>query len=756
MPVLVCRLVLPDAFQVFLAVVCTGVVVLPEDLPRDILPAMTGLLHAWVRRWNLVIPLVCLAAYATSLPNGFAYDDVPVVERNPVLDESEPWWRPWTTPYWHGSNEGDAIDVLYRPLTVQTYAWQRRLLGPDPWSFHLVNVLLHAAVSLGVRALASRLGVSAGAATFAALVFAVHPIHVEAVANVVGRAELLSALGVTSTVLATGAAARARRRGLAQAWTWVGVAAGAVAIFSKESGAAVLVAVAAWRWMQMREGETEQGARVGFRGTRWRSVIAVVLPLLAVFLLYLWARYEVCAGRLTVGGQRGGAGNFLRESDASVRFWSPWAVLGRYGALMLWPDPLLCDYSLNVVLPVRGPLNAHVLLGLLLTALVVAVAVRSLRTDRRWAMVAAGFAASYALPSNLLVHIDVLMAERLFYAPSIWVCLALALVTDNVRRRAPSPDAVAYATSNAAPVDRGVLVATALILALAGRTALRNPAWKDTPTLFAADYARMPPGRRSAPMCAFLGRSALVRGDAAAALAYLDESIAAYPLTAGAHAARGEALAQLDRVRESFESWTRAAELAPGNPEFQRGLEEARERLAGRSPRELIDAARAALARNPDDPAHLRRWAQVNELSDPAESARAYERLVERFPEDVAAWKALAYVRFAAGSRGAAIEAYTRALHLAPDDWEAHTNLAVLLIDRTDAAHFRPDDAVRHARRAVELNPTHWNARVNLAEVLAHCGRASEAADLFDALADQSDPGSTQQKLYRDRAAALR
>ncbi|MCG3129282.1 MAG: hypothetical protein FLDDKLPJ_00006 [Phycisphaerae bacterium] len=726
---------------------------------------MIGRLHALGRRWGVVIPLVCIAAYATSLPNDFAYDDVPVVERNPVLAEGEPWWRAWVTPYWHGSNEGDAIDVLYRPLTVQTYAWQRRLLGPHPWSFHLVNVLLHAAVSLGVRALASRLGVGAGAATFVALVFAAHPIHVEAVANVVGRAELLSALGLTSAVLATDAAARAKRHGAARAWTWAGVAAGAVAIFSKESGAAVVIAVAAWRWMRMRPGETEPdfrggetepGSRAGFRGTRWRSVFAVVLPLSAVLLLYLWARYEVCAGRLTVGGQRGGAGNFLRESGAAVRFWSPWAVLGRYAALMFWPDPLLCDYSLNVVLPVRGPLDAHVLLGVSLTAVVVAAAARSLRTDRRWAAAAAGFAASYALPSNMLVHLDVLMAERLFYAPSIWVCLALALVIDDVRRRRPPSDSSSVATSDASPVSRGVLIATALIVALAARTALRNPAWKDTPTLFAADYARMPPGRRSAPMCAFLGRSALARADAAAALSYLEESIAAYPLAAGAHAARGEALAQLGRLRESFESWVRAVELAPGNIEFQRGLEDVRERLGGRSPRERIDAARAALAQNPDDPALLRRWAQVNELSDPAESARAYERLVERFPEDVAAWKALAYVRFAAGSRGAAIEAYAQALRLAPEDWEAHTNLAVLLIDRTDAAHFRPDDAVRHARRAVELNPTHWNARVNLAEVLAHCGRASEAADIFDALADQSEPGSTRQKLYRDRAAALR
>src|SRR5207237_1160468 len=93
----------------------------------------------------------------------------------------------FAAPYWPPNLGGH----MYRPLVIAGFAldW---LLGSTAW-FHTVNLAWHAAASVAVAALARRWMDSTGALV-AGLLFAVHPVHVEAVANVVGRAELMAAL----------------------------------------------------------------------------------------------------------------------------------------------------------------------------------------------------------------------------------------------------------------------------------------------------------------------------------------------------------------------------------------------------------------------------------------------------------------------------------------------------------------------------------------------------------------------------------
>jgi len=94
---------------------------------------------------------------------------------------------------------------LYRPLVTQSYAIQRWLGGVrapafGAWSFHLVNLLLHAGVSAMVAELARRIG-GFRVGLFAGILFALHPIHSEAVAGIVGRAELMCAAGVLGAMI---------------------------------------------------------------------------------------------------------------------------------------------------------------------------------------------------------------------------------------------------------------------------------------------------------------------------------------------------------------------------------------------------------------------------------------------------------------------------------------------------------------------------------------------------------------------------
>jgi len=137
-----------------------------------------------------LVVLLALAAYANSWPGAFILDDVPIVERNPLVHSLD-LAAIFTSDYWGvGADRG-----LYRPLTILSLALNTLALGPDPWSYHLVNVLLHAGVTLLFFSLVRAWTEEVGLSLAAAALFAVHPLHTEVLNEVIGRSELLAALG---------------------------------------------------------------------------------------------------------------------------------------------------------------------------------------------------------------------------------------------------------------------------------------------------------------------------------------------------------------------------------------------------------------------------------------------------------------------------------------------------------------------------------------------------------------------------------
>src|SRR5688500_14945995 len=140
----------------------------------------------------LAIALLALAASATSLTNGFAYDDEWIIRDNPRVQALTGAWKLFGQPYWPPEMGGK----LYRPVTMLGFAVQWALGGGAPPVVHAGSVLLYVCLSLAVFALALTM-LPATTAWVVAALFAVHPVHVEAVGNVVGQSELLVALAST-------------------------------------------------------------------------------------------------------------------------------------------------------------------------------------------------------------------------------------------------------------------------------------------------------------------------------------------------------------------------------------------------------------------------------------------------------------------------------------------------------------------------------------------------------------------------------
>ncbi|GIW40611.1 MAG: hypothetical protein KatS3mg076_1188 [Candidatus Binatia bacterium] len=133
-----------------------------------------------------------LVAFAPALRNGFVWDDRLVLAQLRAVDGIEDLWVvPPRIPRYY-----------YRPLVFATYWVDRALGGETPFWFHVSVLVAHLACSLLVFALARRLGGSLAAALPAGLFFAVHPVHVESVAWMAGRADVLSGLWLLAALLA--------------------------------------------------------------------------------------------------------------------------------------------------------------------------------------------------------------------------------------------------------------------------------------------------------------------------------------------------------------------------------------------------------------------------------------------------------------------------------------------------------------------------------------------------------------------------
>ena len=128
--------------------------------------------------------LVC-ASYYPSLAGGFVWDDI-VFSQEPIVHAASGLWNIWFSP-------GDMRhEGHYWPIVYTTFYLEHKLWGLDPFGYHVVNLLLHLVNSLLVWRLMSRLAVPGG--WLIAVVFAVHPVHVESVAWIIERKDLLSGL----------------------------------------------------------------------------------------------------------------------------------------------------------------------------------------------------------------------------------------------------------------------------------------------------------------------------------------------------------------------------------------------------------------------------------------------------------------------------------------------------------------------------------------------------------------------------------
>ena len=136
-------------------------------------------------QWPALIGLLAVAASIGGIGNLFAQDDIAIIWKNAAMHDLGGIGRFFTTSYW----PPPFIPALYRPLASVSFALQWALGGGEPLIFRLVSYTLYAVCCIAVFRLA-RIGLPVAVAGLMAALFAVHPLHVEAVALGVNQNEI--------------------------------------------------------------------------------------------------------------------------------------------------------------------------------------------------------------------------------------------------------------------------------------------------------------------------------------------------------------------------------------------------------------------------------------------------------------------------------------------------------------------------------------------------------------------------------------
>ncbi|HMC83410.1 MAG TPA: tetratricopeptide repeat protein [Candidatus Polarisedimenticolia bacterium] len=655
----------------------------------------------------LTFVLLSFLLYGNTLSNAFVHDDKPLVAENRLIREPGGLGRIFSSGYWTTGDQ--SVPELYRPVAVATLALNHFLGGANPIGYHLINILLHACVCALVYGLALELSAGTAVAWAGALLFAVHPVHTEAVAPVVGRTEILAAGFFLSALLLD----RIAQRRTARRYRFL---AGAslcylAALFSKENAVAFPAVLLLTDLVLPSGGDYRQV----LRRRSWEYGLY-----LSATVVYLGARYAVLGG--IVRSITKPIDNPILAADSWTGFLTALIAAGKYVGLLLWPLHLSADYSRDQIPLATGLFDPRLLLSFLLLAAGVVGVVWGWRRSR-WVAWSVLFYAVTMLPaSNILIPIGTLFAERLVYLPSVGFCLLGGLAFAAIRGRQ------AAAAS--------ALLGVVLVFGSA-RTIARNRIWHDDGVFAVATAVDAP---RSAKAQHNLGAYLQDHGDLAGAEKAYRRASELAPDWADTFSNRAGVLVRMGHSEEAISEYRRAIALRPDVIRFRVNLGYAL--YQDRKFEEAVSLYREALGAFGDSaPLWTNLGASLMALERFPEAVEAYRKAVGLEPSNPDYYLNLGQALAKTGEIDRSVAALRKGISFRPNAANLRSALGLVLLEKGDATQ-----ALAPLRAAARLDPGNAFHHYNLARA------CKEAGDVGTALAEYR----SALRITPDAAPALR
>lgn len=592
----------------------------------------------------IVVFLIAFGVYLNTLSNGFVYDDDAQVVENIWIKSIKYIPRIFLTDVW--KFYGDATSSYYRPMMHIVYMMNYKIFGLSPWGFHLVNILLHAGVSILVLFVARRLigavrpADSSGYLSppfVAGLLFAVHPIHTEVVAWVAGVPELLFTLFSLLALylyIQAGQGEAPSHRSLSYP---LSIGSFAIAIFSKETAIVLPLFLVIYDY--------------AFKDLpdRWIVSAKRCVPYVAIAAICLIMRLIAL----------GGVAPLRRHGDLSFHECAinVFPLFSRYLGKLLLPVNLNAFYVFH---PIRSIAELEGIVSLAVTSLFLLLLILSFRKNK----VAFFCLVVTAVPLIPVLYIrgvgENVFAERYLYLPSVGYGILLALLIQWASRRIPK-----WRTP----------VAIVLLVGIGGffsvGTFERSGIWKDNYSLWTDTLKKSPDG---AIPHASMGDALLSLGRVDEAIRHYDVALELNPDYYGAIV--NLAVAYLDKglVDRAIAQSRRAVNRKPNGYGAHVNLGLAYKRK-GRTD-EAIEEYRAAIRLNPDSAGSYNNlglaYGSQGLLAD---AIQCYEKAVSLNPDYADAYNNLGIAYAEKGSLDAAIRQFETAVNLNQKDKDYQINL---------------------------------------------------------------------------------
>ncbi|KAM8973144.1 protein O-mannosyl-transferase TMTC3 [Pelodytes ibericus] len=631
---------------------------------------------------------VVFICYWNSLFCGFVFDDVSAILDNKDLHPSTPLTKLFQDDFWGTPMSEERSHKSYRPLTVLTFRLNYLFSELNAVSYHFLNTVLHAVVCV-IFLKVCKLFMDTRTGLIASLLFAVHPIHTEAVTGVVGRAELLSSIFLLAAFLSY---TKSKGPDNSIVWTPIAVAVFlvAVATLCKEQGITV-VGICCVYEVFIAQGytfpmlwDTMRQILIG-KGSIPYAMLQTLLKLIVLMfstLLLVVIRVQVIQSQLPV---------FTRFDNPAAVSASPARqltfnyLLPVNAWLLLNPSELCCDWTMGTIPLVESFLDIRNLATLLFFGLLGYLVIFSIRysgdSSKTVLMALSLIVLPFIPASNLFFPVGFVVAERVLYVPSMGFCMLVAHGWKKL--------------SSKSKLRKLSWIFLAVVLFThAMKTFNRNWDWESEYTLF---MSALKVNKNNAKLWNNVGHALENQKNYVNALRFFTQATHVQPDDIGAHMNVGRTYKNLNKSKEAEESYLVAKALMP-------------QVIPGKK-----YAARVA-------PNHLNVYINLANLiraneSRLEEADQLYRQAISMRPDFKQAYISRGELLLKMNKPLEAKEAYVKALELDGLNADLWYNLAIVYIELKD-----PNEALKNFNQALELNRKHKLALFNSALLMQESG----------------------------------
>ncbi|GFR21026.1 protein O-mannosyl-transferase Tmtc3 [Trichonephila clavata] len=659
----------------------------------------------------IAVSFIC---YYNALHCGFVFDDISAIRDNKDLRPSTPLLNIFFNDFWGTPIHKEHSHKSYRPLCVLTFRINYALHQLNPWGYHLFNIILHVLVCVLYLRMC-QLFLPATASFIAALLFAVHPIHTEAVTGIVGRAEILSSifflLAFLSYIKCSKSYLNTDRLQLCLCLFFI-----ICATLSKEQGitvAGVCFLYELFIVQKLRFSDILQILQV-FSTTKsspspWlRNMIVRLIVITGTAVCLLIARVKIMGAQLPVFTK---FDNPAAASTFPVRQLTYNYLLPVNAWLLLFPSDLCCDWTMGTIPLVESIFDLRNFATLTFYCVLGAIVWVALKADTKHFQLLSVSLSLLVLPflpaSNLFFPVGFVVAERILYIPSMGFCLLVAYGWNLLYKKLGKKGIV-------------VMLISVVIMFHSLKTVLRNNDWVSEKEIFAAG---LKVNKRNAKLYNNVGHALESRGQFKEALEYFLQAAVVQADDIGAHMNVGRTYNNLKMYNEAETAFWKAKNLLP------------RARPG--------KAYQARIA-----PSHLNVFLNLANLISRngtrlEEADALYRQAIGMRADYIQAYINRGDILIKLNRTTEAQEVYEKALQLDNKNPDIYYNLGVVYLEQSKLS-----DALTYFDKALELDPEHEQALMNSAILIQESGNLQKRKTAYDRLYKLLKKGKTNERIY--------